>query len=65
MNDAKDWKREHGGFHYPSFYNFIVDHFEDVEPGDKDVAESLDELLHWWNRYDSFYSYKYYCPEIT
>jgi len=44
---------EHAGFHYPSFYNFIVDYFEDVEFGDDDTAdsESVDKLIKWWNRY--------------
>jgi len=37
------------GFHYPSFYNFIVDFFEDAVDGRSMIA--VNELLLWWNRY--------------
>jgi hypothetical protein len=49
MNSARDWKQEHANFHYPSFYNFIVDYFEDAEDGDS--TTTINELLQWWNRY--------------
>jgi hypothetical protein len=47
--------------HYPLFYNFIVDFFEDPDLDDEDLEfeECMEnqhgiELLHWWNRYDQF-----------
>ena len=46
---AWDWKKKHAGFHFPTFYNFIVDTFEDPED---DLAKTCaDKLLQWWNRY--------------
>ena len=49
LNSARDWKQEHGGFYYPSFYNFVVDFFED---DDDDILDSPgNRLLRWWNRY--------------
>lgn len=52
LGSAREWKREHAGFHYPSFYNFIVDYLED--PRDETSQRDVNELLKWWNRYDSF-----------
>jgi hypothetical protein len=49
LSTAQEWKREHNGFHYPIFYNFIVDFFEDIE--DDAGQKNADELLDWWNRY--------------
>ena len=49
MNSSRDWKQEHAGFHYPSFYNFIVDFFEDTE--DDISTSTVNELLQWWNRH--------------
>jgi hypothetical protein len=49
MNSARDWKQEHAGFHYPSFYNFIVDFFENAE--DNNSTSVVNKLLQWWNRY--------------
>lgn len=52
LNTSRDWRHEHAGFHYPSFYNFIVDYFEDV---DDDLSKKANaELLCWWNRYFVF-----------
>ena len=48
LSTAREWKREHNGFHYPSFYDFVVDYFEDVE--DDTVLENTNELLDWWTR---------------
>jgi len=47
LNSARDWKTEHAGFHYPSFYNFIVDFFEDAD--NDDSTNAVNELLQWWN----------------
>lgn len=57
MNSAREWKKEHAGMHYPLFYNFIVDFFEDPDSDDEDSEERAEnqfgiELLQWWNRYD-------------
>jgi hypothetical protein len=49
LNTARDWKQEHAGFNYPSFYNFIVDFFEDAN--DDDSKDAVNELLQWWNMY--------------
>ena len=49
LSTAQEWKREHNGFHYPIFYNFIVYFFEDIE--DDAGQKNADELLDWWNRY--------------
>jgi hypothetical protein len=49
MNSARDWKQEHAGFHFPTFYNFIVDFFEDTD--DENSKNVANELLIWWNRY--------------
>jgi len=46
---ARDWRKKHSGFHFPTLYNFIVDLFEDPED---DLAKTCaDKLLTWWNRY--------------
>jgi hypothetical protein len=52
LGSAREWKREHAGFHYPRFYNFIVDYLEN--PKDETSQRDVNELLKWWNRYDSF-----------
>ena len=49
LSTAQEWKREHNGFHYPTFYNFIVDVFEDVE--DDTAQKNADGVLDWWNWY--------------
>ena len=49
LSTAREWKREHNGFYYPAFYDFIVDFFEDIE--DNAAQENADDLLDWWNRY--------------
>ena len=46
---ARDWKKKHTGFHFLTFYNFIVDTFED--PKDDLAKTCADKLLQWWNRY--------------
>jgi len=43
LNTSREWRKEHAGFHYPSFYNFLVDYFEDVE--DDFSKEANEELL--------------------
>ncbi|KAH9955653.1 hypothetical protein BC827DRAFT_1141046, partial [Russula dissimulans] len=53
LNSAQEWKKEHAGFHYPSFYNFIVDYLKD--PVYEACKSSVDELLQWWNTYVLFY----------
>jgi uncharacterized protein DUF6698 len=52
LNNSKDWKHLHAGFHYPSFYNFIADFFE----GHQDTVskQNITRLLQWWNRYGAF-----------
>jgi hypothetical protein len=40
---------KHNGFHYLTFYNFIVDFFEDIK--DDAGQKNADELLDWWNWY--------------
>ena len=50
LNSARDWKQEHAGFHYPSFYNFIVDFFEDAAE-DNLSTTAVNKILQWWNRY--------------
>jgi hypothetical protein len=52
LGSAREWKREHAGFHYPSFYNFIVDYLEN--PQDEASQRDINELLKWWNQYDLF-----------
>jgi hypothetical protein len=52
LGSAREWKREHAGFHYPSLYNFIVDYLED--PQDETSQRDVNELLKWWNRYVSY-----------
>ena len=47
LSSAKEWKKTHSGFHFPAFYNFIVDAFED--PEDDEAKKSTKELLKWWN----------------
>lgn len=49
LSSARDWKKHHAGFHFTTFYNFIVDMFED--PEDEPARKSATELLQWWNRY--------------
>jgi len=49
LSMAQEWKHEHNGFHYPLFYDFIIDFFEDIE--DNTAQKNVDELLDWWNRY--------------
>jgi hypothetical protein len=49
LGTAQEWTHEHNGFHYPTFYDFIVDFFEDVE--DDTAQKHTDDLLDWWNRY--------------
>jgi len=49
LSSACDWKKQHGGFHFPTFYNLIVDTFED--PEDEIAKRSTHELLQWWNWY--------------
>lgn len=52
LNNSRDWKHLHAGFHYPSFYNFICDFFEeDQDPVSK---QNVNSLLQWWNRYGAF-----------
>ncbi len=46
LSTAREWKCEHNGFHYPSFYDFVVNYFEDVE--DDTALENANELLDWW-----------------
>jgi hypothetical protein len=46
---ARDWKKQHARFHFPTFYNFIVDTFED--PKGEAAEETIDKLLKWWNGY--------------
>jgi len=48
LGSAREWKREHAGFHYPAFYNFIVDYLE--VPRDETSQRDVNELLKWWNR---------------
>jgi len=47
LSSAPEWTKNHSGFHFPAFYNFIVDTFED--PEDNEAKKSTDELLKWWN----------------
>jgi hypothetical protein len=49
LTSARDWKKHHAGFHFTTFYNFIVDTFED--PEDEVARSSSIELLQWWNGY--------------
>jgi hypothetical protein len=49
LNSARDWKHEHAGWHYPSFYNFIVDFFEDAK--DDYSINAVNEFIQWWNTY--------------
>ena len=46
---ARDWKKQYDRFHFPTFYNFIVDTFKD--PEGEAAEDSIDELLQWWNGY--------------
>ncbi|KAH9955819.1 hypothetical protein BC827DRAFT_1347306 [Russula dissimulans] len=57
LNSSREWRKEHAGFHYPPFYNFIVDYLED--PVNEACKSSVDELLHWWNVYDLFHWHLY------
>jgi len=50
LNRTWVWTLEHAGFHYPSFYNFIVDYLEDHDINDKDTTQRVNALLVWWNR---------------
>jgi len=58
LSTAQEWKRYHNGFHYPSFYNFLIDFFEDVDLEDVATQENIDKLLDWWNRYVIFGIYR-------
>ena len=49
LSTAREWKHKHNGFYYPSFYDFIVDFFEDAE--DNTVQKNADDVLDWWNWY--------------
>jgi hypothetical protein len=49
LGSAQEWKQEHAGFHYPKFYNFIVDYLED--PADETSQRDVNEPLKWWNQY--------------
>ena len=51
LSTAQEWKCEHNGFHYPIFYNFIIDFFKDVDLEDVATQENIDDLLDWWNWY--------------
>jgi len=52
LGSAREWKCKHAGFHYPLFYNFIVDYLEN--PQDETSQRDINELLKWWNWYDLF-----------
>jgi len=58
LSTAQEWKCYHNGFHYPSFYNFLIDFFEDVNLEDVATQENIDELLDWWNQYIIFGIYR-------
>ena len=46
LNNLKDWKHLHAGFHYPSFYNFIADFFEQPQdPVSKQIINHLLQLV--------------------
>ena len=47
LSTVQEWKRYHNGFHYPSFYNFLIDFFEDVDLEDVATQENIDKLLDW------------------
>jgi hypothetical protein len=49
LGTAQEWKCEHAGFHYPAFYNFVVNYLE--VPKDEMSQRDVNELLKWWNRY--------------
>jgi hypothetical protein len=49
LSTAREWKHEHNGFYYPSFYDFVVDFFEDAE--DNTAQKNADDVLDWWNQY--------------
>lgn len=49
LSSLSSWRTVDGDFDYESFWNNIVDYFEDV-PGP--VAQrKVDKLLEWWTRY--------------
>jgi len=52
LGSAQEWKHKHASFHYPSFYNFIVDYLKN--PQDETSQRDVNELLKWWNWYDLF-----------
>jgi len=52
LGSAREWKCEHTSFHYPLFYNFIVDYLEN--PQDETSQRDINELLKWWNQYYLF-----------
>jgi len=56
LSTAQEWKRYHNSFHYLSFYNFLVDFFEDIE--DNAAQVDVNELLDWWNRYVILWIYR-------
>ncbi len=43
LGTAQEWKHKHNGFNYPSFYDFIVDFFEDIE--DNTAQKNADDVL--------------------
>jgi len=52
LGTTQEWKREHAGFHYPAFYNFIVNYLKD--PKDEMSWRDVNELIKWWDWYGSF-----------
>jgi hypothetical protein len=48
LGTAREWKHKHNRFHYPSFYDFIVNFFEDIE--DSTAKENTADVLAWWNQ---------------
>ena len=48
LGSAREWKRKHASFHYPAFYNFLVDYLKD--PQDEVSQRVVNELLKWWNQ---------------
>ncbi len=49
LGTAREWKHEHAGFHYPVFYNFIIDYLE--VPKDEMLQRDVNKLIKWWNQY--------------
>ena len=44
LNTESDWVHQHASFHYPSFYNFIVDLFDSDEAQDMSSKKSVDQV---------------------